>query len=119
MQMLEKCRTAMQSQFDQWYTNLHSKGANALMAGGTHSYSGTSDGPSDFISASAEKSLYPAVSAQSKSEASSSHGDKGVSNNHLDNKHENRGRADDSDEVNEHIAAFNKAKEDMLRRQGR
>ena len=87
--LLEKTRGTMQSQFDQWYNNLHAKGmesfdhalANEVENASKHSL------PSKF--ASTNKNAMPSTQAESK---------------------------DDDTDVNEDIMAFYQAKDELLKR---
>ncbi len=104
MQNLELCRTNMQVQFDEWYNNLHSRGASGLSSMQAHSsvYS-SSQVAEDKPSNDDRFSKVNQNSSQAK-------------HNSEENNNSHQQRKDDIDDVNEDIAAFYQAKEAMLKR---
>lgn len=86
-QILEKCRANMQSQFDQWYSNLHSRGFDSFPSSlGGESPQKEKAGVSGSMSSSISTRVHSYVEAESK-----------------------------DDDVNDDIMAFYQAKEELLK----
>ncbi len=132
VQLIAKCNAKITAEFDQWYDNLHSKSAAALSAMNTHTsaYS-DSNGEGQGVAYSGDSSFaaqnkYPPEQRGERATAKQSD-DKSADSRQADLSNNYSGASaraplvmsDDGDDVNEDIAAFYQAKEEMLkRRQG-